>query len=561
MDGYYINGTDPKYCYSVIECGKCPKGMICTSASNSSGQILEDALILKKWYRLDQSSLDVIQCPEPSMQCIGNATHGDALCAKGHEGPFCMVCQLEADKRYVWSGQKCSLCDGSSRQSLYGGLACLGLLGVVLALYLFQSGKGESLPGKTHSKASKIETFVELAQTKYKILITFTQILSKVATLYPIQLPSIFLSFWGKFSFFSFDLSVIPINCILNSNFHDRLVAMTVAPVGFLLGMLTLWLTQRQLIMRRQKEGYRASLAKLTSKTLRLSIIVLFTVFPMVSATVFQVVSTRTFAFFSCFCVCSPSPPVLVPPPPQTFQYDTRLDGSAFLVADYRIERDDPTHQTYIVYAALMVVLYCFGIPAGSLYFLNKKKHEIQTLQMICELLDDLHEGGELWRSILPNDGDDHVGSHRKHNTRTRQTIVTMNFIGEAKPEHITKARAEQFLSESLLALHENDPVLTGMSPLFKDYESKYWWFEVPKFVSTLILCGLVTLLPASGASQVFVSLVVSIGMMILFANCKPYLSKSDDVLAQFCQLSLTFAMAVGILKMASKSFQVCIFV
>jgi hypothetical protein len=229
-------------------------------------------------------------------------------------------------------------------------------------------------------------------------------------------------------------------------------------------------------------------------------------------------------------------------------------------VADYAIQQDDPTHHTYVVYAALMAVLYCFCIPAGSLYLLNMKKQEIQTLQMICELLDDLHEGGELWRSILPSDGDDHGDSHRKHNIRTRQTIVTMNLVGDVKPELITKARAEQFLSESLLALHENDPVLMGLSPLFKDYGSKYWWFEVPKFVSTLILCGLVTLLPASGASQVFVSLVVSIGMMILFANCKPYLSKSDDMLAQFCQLSLTFAMAVGILEMASKSFQVGIF-
>ncbi len=174
--------------------------------------------------------------------------------------------------------------------------------------------------------------------------------------------------------------------------------------------------------------------------------------------------------------------------------------------------------------------------------------------------MDDLHEGGELWRSILPSDGDDHGDRRRKHSARARQTIVAMNAIGEEKPEHITKARAESFLHQSLLALQE-DPVLMGMSPLFKDYESDYWWFEVPKFVSTLMLCGLVTLLPASGASQVFVSLVVSIGMFGLFANCKPYLSKSDDLLAQFCQISLTFAMAVGILEMASESFQVCIFV
>jgi hypothetical protein len=203
-----------------------------------------------------------------------------------------MVCKLEAEKRYVWNGQKCSLCDGSSRHSLYGGLTCLGLLVVGLALYIFKSGKGKRLPGgKTSSKNGKIEAFFELVQTKYKILITFTQILSKVATLYPVQLPSKFLLFWGHFSVFSFDLSVIPLNCIMESNFHDRLVATTVAPLAFLFGMLILGLVQRQLIMWRQKEGssHRASLAKLTSKTLRVSIICIFTVFPMVFTTIFQV--------------------------------------------------------------------------------------------------------------------------------------------------------------------------------------------------------------------------------------------------------------------------------
>ena len=531
--------------------------MKCTSASNPPGQILEGALILEGWYRLDNTSLNVMQCPEPSRQCVGNATHGNALCADGHEGPFCMVCKLQVDERYVWSGQTCSLCDGSSRHSLYGGLACLVLLVVGLALYVFQSGTGKSLPGggKTNSQTGKLETFFELVQTKYKILITFTQILSKVATLYPVQLPSKFLSFWGHFSVFSFDLSVIPINCIMNSNFHDRLCVVTVAPLMFLLGMLTLWLVQRQLIMRRQKEGYHASLAKLTSKTLRLSIICIFTVFPMVSSTIFQV-NSRTMHYFRVlvFVHHRPPPPrACILAPPQTFQYDTRLHGSAFLMADYRIQRDDPTHHAYVVYAALMAVLYCFGIPAGSLYMLNKKKQEIQKLQMLSELLDDLHDGGELWQSMIPSDSDHH-GDKRRH------TIVAMNLIGDVKPDKITVARAEQILSESLLALQENDSVLMGMSPLFKDYESTYWWFEVPKFVSTLILCGLVTLLPASGASQVFVGLVVSIGMMILFANCKPYLSKSDDMLAQFCQISLTFAMALGILEMASESFQVCIF-
>ncbi len=441
-----------------------------------------------------------------------------------------------------------------------------------LALYLFKSGKGKSLPGnkdkdedkdKTNSKTGKMGTFFD-AQTKYKILITFIQILSKVAKLYPMQLPPTFLSFWGHFNVLSFDLSVIPINCITDSNFHDRLVATTVAPLMLLLGILILWVVQRQLIMRRHKEvspeELKDSKDKLTSKTLRLSIICIVTVFPMVSTTIFQVSSRTSLQSFRVFVFVHH---VLFPPSPQTFQYDTRLPGLAFLMADYRIQRHDPTHHAYVVYAALMAVLYCFCIPAGSLYALNMKKQEIQEHQIIYGILKDLDEGGKLWRIyfLLPSDGDDPGGRRGTHSAIARNTIVGIKKgIDELKPELFTKPRVEKALSEALNVL-QTDPVLMGMSPLFQDYESTYWWFEVPRFVSTLILCGLVTSLPASGASQVFVSLVVSIGMFGLFANCKPYVSYSSDILAQLCQISLTFAMALGILKMASESFQVCMFV
>jgi hypothetical protein len=44
--------------------------------------------------------------------------------------------------------------------------------------------------------------------------------------------------------------------------------------------------------------------------------------------------------------------------------------------------------------------------------------------------------------------------------------------------------------------------------------------------------------------------------MLLLFANCQPYVRPSDDSLAQFCQFSLTFTLMVGILEQASTSFQ-----
>ena len=123
----------------------------------------------------------------------------------------------------------------------------------------------------------------------------------------------------------------------------------------------------------------------------------------------------------------------------------------------------------------------------------------------------------------------------------------------DQKQEELATVRAK-------LNILRKDPILTGISPLYKDYEPERWWFEIPKFVSTLILCGVATLVPAEGASQVFIALVTSTAMLVLYANYQPYVSTNDDVLAQVCQFSLTFTISVGLLHMASEAFQVTVY-
>ena len=197
-----------------------------------------------------------------------------------------------------------------------------------------------------------------------------------------------------------------------------------------------------------------------------------------------------------------------------------------------------------------MAALYCMGIPLGSLWVLHKKRNKIQKLYVLSESVKDWKSGGETWRSVVASDG-----SEQKNR---QDSILTLHVAGNLQRDDNEKlpTTGEQ-LSKFLETMMENDPLLTGIAPLYRDYEVEYWWFEIPKFVATLVICGLVTLIPAEGASQVFISMVVSTGMMVLFANCNPHVNASDDFLAQFCQLSLTFAMAVGILEMAADSFQV----
>ena len=161
-----------------------------------------------------------------------------------------------------------------------------------------------------------------------------------------------------------------------------------------------------------------------------------------------------------------------------------------------------------------MAIVYCFGIPFAAWLALNSKKTDIQKLQRLLKKLSELEKTPE--------------------------------------EKSLDIARVKNRLSSL-----QKDPILTGLSPLYKDYEASKWWIEVPKFVSTLMLCGIATLIPAEGASQVFFALVTSTGMMILFANHNPYVNRSDDFLAQFCQVSLTFTISIGLLEKASVSFQV----
>jgi hypothetical protein len=72
----------------------------------------------------------------------------------------------------------------------------------------------------------------------------------------------------------------------------------------------------------------------------------------------------------------------------------------------------------------------------------------------------------------------------------------------------------------------------------------------VLQFNITTFQCGIVTLIPAESTSQVALSLLVTLAMLVTLANARPYLNWRDDVLAQTCQFSLALVQIVGLLQM-----------
>jgi hypothetical protein len=68
--GFYIEDADPLYCDSVTKCVACPDGMLCGKQQDFTLANLNET-----FYRVDTTSLNVVKCPDPATQCVGNATH------------------------------------------------------------------------------------------------------------------------------------------------------------------------------------------------------------------------------------------------------------------------------------------------------------------------------------------------------------------------------------------------------------------------------------------------------------------------------------------------------
>jgi hypothetical protein len=249
----------------------------------------------------------------------------------------------------------------------------------------------------------------------------------------------------------------------------------------------------------------------LQSKCVYVIVIFVFTVFPLVSTTIFQ-----------------------------TFQYDQRLGGdSAYLVADYSIQRGDPDHDPYIVFALCMAFLYCVGIPVISFAALRSNLPGIQHFQTTEAELLDLEEEKAAIQAALRS------SSFRRQQialgTDTASIISRVDAAIDERMDELDRLKIEE-------------PQLKGLSPLFQDYKAQYWYFELIQFTATLFFVAIVTTLPTESATQVFIALMISTGMLLTFANLSPYLYQFESNLAQGAQFIVSFALTIGLLVLVGGS-------
>ena len=140
---------------------------------------------------------------------------------------------------------------------------------------------------------------------------------------------------------FNFNLGwILAAGCVVELDFHDRLLLATIGPIVALM-----FLAGTYAAASRIHRGDAEALQCVWNKHVSMVLLLTFFVYASVSSTLFQA--------FAC---------------------EGLDDEKNYLRADYRIECDSSEHRGFQAYAGFMVVLYAAGIPAfyGALLFRDR---------------------------------------------------------------------------------------------------------------------------------------------------------------------------------------------
>ena len=154
-------------------------------------------------------------------------------------------------------------------------------------------------------------------------------------------------------------------SCVVNIDFHDRLLFATIGPIVVILLLgVTYYIAARR---NRQSEG---AVQNVQHKHLSAMILLTFLVYSNASSILFQ-----------------------------SFACERLEDGELYLCADYRIECNSLKHEKLQVYAAIMMILYTLGIYATLLL---KKRDILKTDESSPNNCSRVLPTSSLWRPYKP---------------------------------------------------------------------------------------------------------------------------------------------------------------
>ncbi|CBN75178.1 polymorphic Outer membrane protein G/I family [Ectocarpus siliculosus] len=332
------------------------------STSSDGRDTLETLSIQAGYWRATTSGTEVLACYHADSG-LGGVTGTSGYCLEGYEGPYCAVCSEGYSAQLGFTCRTCS--DSAGGIALAAALAVVGLVALVAVVSYVTSGEED---GKGRGIVERVGRYIPLQSVK--IVVVAWQIMTQFTNVANVTYPHVYQNFLNGLEVFNFDLSwILSAGCVVDVDFHDRLLMATVGPI---FAALLLACTYAAAV--RIHRGATETLENVRHKHVFMLLLTFF-VYSSVSATLFR-----------------------------TFACETLEDGKTYLLADYRIECDSSKHKGFEVYAGFMVLLFTAGIPALYSFLLFRDRDVLKGREAAGQdLRSRATSTSDLWKPYKPS--------------------------------------------------------------------------------------------------------------------------------------------------------------
>ena len=534
------------------------------------------------------------------------------ICAEGHEGPYCNECATEFHKS---TSGECEPCEGDTL-GITLTAAFMPMVMMFMACYCFiclrarrrarlakkkkkeeeEDAKDENDPRLTEKeraalraqrlerqqeRAMKAEVVAERGQgiarlsrfvsraataaskhyVKLRIIVSFAQVLSGTGTVFDIRWPPIMTNFLSWMGIFTLDfINLMPMDCVLSTNYHWSLVISTVWPLTTLAIVFAL----RQRLLRSSKESNQI----IADHLLTFIFAVFFVIYPTVS---FKISAT-----FQC----------------DTLDDAEKLeDRSRVLRADFTVDCRSWAHFRMMIYAFVMTFIYPIGIPSLYVYLLYIRfGWQMRRLRDISKMRASIYDSAQCRTGYEASKPAMHelkaeanqrpvygsklrkaisskallfskvVSKAQSKNTKATHARKFGRWLLGRKPKMSAemKAMIEQDYTMSLARLDTEEEVLMNQLPdfvrkLISGYKLKCFWFEIFECVRKLALVCAPIAFEAGSENQLIFGICICFGTFGVYMLLSPYISIGEDRLAQLCQTQIFLVLVISIALRSSQ--------
>jgi hypothetical protein len=477
--GFYNGDAGPK---SGLKdgCLVCPKGGGC----EEQGAALNTMKSSKGSWRATGTTSVFHMC-DPLLPGICNGSpvgdfDRDSQCKPGYTGLRCEVCDYASG--YVKKmGGDCATC--ADNEGMLALVSIIGVLALPFALGYWLHAKG---------KWNGVVSAVTERSMKLRILLSFTQVCTRLKASFRIVLPAAVIQVFRALSWFEFfDVFTLTasMECLQVNDLIDSIWLQSLGALVLLVGLFVLSRVDPSVARRRAWMDLVLGFS--------------FLIYPSMTATLFS--------FFDC----------------RPFE-----DKKSYLLPDPSIDCDSERYNSSRSFVGLMVLIFVAGIPLLYLALLRPVRHIINP-KPPTKLRGD-QEAVRRWQAAKLQ-----VLNDRHHPpTEIAGDKKTMKLWQDEQIKATGKATWE--LEERALQL--------GF--LYRAYIPSMWYFEIAEMFRKFALTGLPMLTRLVTTESSHIELVYGIMFVfissLVYAGTPPYIFKADQFLMLPTQFVLTLTLSGG---------------